>query len=364
MKKAYKQILLVLGTLSFLAAISSCSKPSIKSTAHTTITPHLEEPIPQANNLLYCASFQLAWNKMRDEVFKENLKLDGNPPSAQHLNKRLQDNNDISPESYLAEAGELSKELIERINKELKEKFGEQTAHEFNISQTASSSQQLIAYAFLYKNLEFPTEFDKLKKPITFIANGRETSVKGFGVNSFKYVRTLHQILSSQVAIIDYKNEDDFILSLTTKSANDQLILAKIAPDKTLLQTYAAVIQRIGKVTATELRTDETLQIPKIDFDLSHSFSELENKRIMNKGWEGWSIAKASQDIKFKLDEKGAILESKARIDVIVGFPPFELEKPRKFIFDRPFLICLKQKNSHQPYFALWVNNSELLVGK
>jgi hypothetical protein len=31
-------------------------------------------------------------------------------------------------------------------------------------------------------------------------------------------------------------------------------------------------------------------------------------------------------------------------------------------IFDRPFLILMKQAKSDQPYFALWVGNASLLV--
>jgi hypothetical protein len=32
-------------------------------------------------------------------------------------------------------------------------------------------------------------------------------------------------------------------------------------------------------------------------------------------------------------------------------------------VFDKPFLILMKQTNSEHPYFALWVGNASLLVG-
>jgi hypothetical protein len=35
-------------------------------------------------------------------------------------------------------------------------------------------------------------------------------------------------------------------------------------------------------------------------------------------------------------------------------------EKPRKFIFDRPFLVYLKQEGK-PPYFAAWVANTEIM---
>ncbi len=339
------------------------SQSTITKTQHTTISSHLEEQIDLSNNLLYCASFQMAWNVMRDQIIKGDILLEPDTLLAKYLNRNLQENINISSDSYVATAGELSKDLVTRINKEQQEKFGNQVAHEFNIPQNTTNSKQLIAYAILYKNLEFPTEFEKLENPIVFTANGHETFIKGFGVHSFSSTKRQHEKLSKQVAIFDYRNEDDFILLLTSKSADDQIILAKVAPNKTLLQTYTSIVHRMGKVKASELRDNETLRMPKIDFDLIHSFSELENKRIINKGWEGWSIAKANQEIRFKLDEKGAVLKSRAFV-ALMDAPPPQIEKPRKFIFDKPFLICLKQKNGVKPYFALWMSNSELFVGK
>jgi hypothetical protein len=39
--------------------------------------------------------------------------------------------------------------------------------------------------------------------------------------------------------------------------------------------------------------------------------------------------------------------------------PPPE---PRRFVFDRPFLIYLQQRQAKQPYFVMWVENPEVLV--
>jgi hypothetical protein len=37
-------------------------------------------------------------------------------------------------------------------------------------------------------------------------------------------------------------------------------------------------------------------------------------------------------------------------------------EQLREFVFDKPFLLCLKEKEAKYPYLAIWVDNSELLV--
>jgi hypothetical protein len=73
----------------------------------------------------------------------------------------------------------------------------------------------------------------------------------------------------------------------------------------------------------------------------------------------------AKQYIKFQLDESGARLESLAEgkffalDDEDQDRPP---ERPRQFIFDRPFLLALQQRNAEFPYFVLWIANAELLI--
>lgn len=347
-----------------LTACSTQDHPqaSITKTEHTIITPHLGAQIDSNNNLIYCSSFQMAWNKLRDDVIKGDILLESDPSSARQLNKKLQSNDDIAKKSYVAEAGELSPELLTRINNELHEKFGDQAGNGVKIP-LESGAHQLIAYAFLYKNLEFRTVFEKLPVPMSFSSNGRTTPVKAFGINLLSHSNRLHEELSPQVEILDYQNDDNFILSLKPKSADNEIILAKITPEKTLLQTLKIVAQRIAKSKPDRLWENEVLRIPKIDFELGHRFSELENKRVKNKAWDGWIMATALQDIKFKLDEKGAVLKSRAFIGMTKGEAPAGSKHvPRHFIFDKPFLICLQERTGRFPYFAMWVNNSELLL--
>ena len=357
--------------LSMLSALGGCSKtpdstpPAITKIEQTTISPYFEAKLDSINNTLYCASFQMAWSKMRNQVIKEDIRLANDPLTARQLNKQLLSNDDISSGSCVVEAGELSPELVERINKELREKFGEQGGESFKMPQTTADERSIIAYAYLQKNLEFRTEFEKLTTPVSFQANGSSTPVVTFGIEKFSYSNRLHVKLQNQVVIFDYRNDNDFILSLTSKSDDDEIILAKIKPGKNLLDTYQTVAKRINAGKRTELWENESLKIPKIDFDLSYIFPELEGKRLLNNGWEGWLIAKAVQDTRFKLDEKGAVLKSRAFFMVTKEeAPPPGNAKPRMFIFDKPYLIYLKQKIGKYPYFVLWINNPELLLKK
>jgi hypothetical protein len=62
---------------------------------------------------------------------------------------------------------------------------------------------------------------------------------------------------------------------------------------------------------------------------------------------------RAAQDIMFKLNEKGAMVKSTSNM--------IAAAIPKQLIFNRPFLIYLKKKNGKWPYFAMWVDNAELM---
>ena len=356
--------LLMLSGLGGCFKTSESTPPPISKAKQTTISPYLDTKLDSINNTLYCASFQMAWSKMRNQVIKEDIRLADNPLTARQLNRQLFGNDDVSSGSYVAEAGALSPELVEHINKELKEKFGEQGGERFKMPQTTAVERSIIAYAYLQKNLEFRTEFEKLSNPMFFQGNGSPVPVLAFGIEKFTYSKHLHEKLQNQVAIFDYRNDNDFILSLTSKSDDDEIILAKVKPGRSLLDTYQAVAKRIVNGKKTSIWENEALKIPKIDFDLSRNFPELEGKRLLNSGWNGWLISKAIQDTRFKLDEKGAVLKSRALFMAKEEAPPPGNAKPRMFIFDKPYLIYIKQKIGKYPYFVLWINNPELMLKK
>ncbi len=63
------------------------------------------------------------------------------------------------------------------------------------------------------------------------------------------------------------------------------------------------------------------------------------------------------------MNEKGVELRSEAHaaFGCAKQGPPVP---QHRMIFDKPFLILLERTNAPMPYFALWVDNSELLMGK
>ena len=315
-------------------------KPALKANAAelkgTIVTPHLEQKIEKGKNILWCGTLQLVWNELCDN--------NGGPIEAKShssivdiLNKRLISKDDLDEGDYVAMAGG-GPGFIDKIFKELERKFGGQACPTLLRSYEGSD---LIAYAYLFKHLPFKYVFERRYHKLDF---------QGKLVDCFAFPFSHHianaSEVAEQVSILDYKNNDDFILELKTTVKDNQLILAKISPKKTLLETVKNVEKRIKGANPSKLTEDEAMKVPVLDFDILREYNELYE-----------TIAgPVLQSIRFRLDEAGAVLKSEV---VCLGL---STGPERSFIFDKPFLILIKRKEARNPYFALWVGNSDLLV--
>lgn len=356
--KPFAKYLLMVSIITYLLAGCSLTEKktmlSSDNLKQTNVTPQLEEKIDLNKNLLYSSTFQLAWNELKDEIIKGNIVLDTPLSMVDSLNKSLSTKNDVSQDAVVAMAGYEKDGIQSKINKALKEKFKGQAP----TVEEKLGPEDILAYGFLYKNLEFVHEFECLEEPINFKTGGTVSKVKGFGIK--KYTESEQCMnLGKQVTVFDYKNDSDFIICLESKSKDDDFILAKVEPKQTLLETVKMVEDRIKNGKQEKLEKGDTVQIPSIDFDIRHSCNELEGKGLKNQGFDEYVISKAIQDTRFKLDEKGAVLKSEAKIVVVKG--EMKMRKEMKLVFDKPFIVMIKDRNSKLPYFALWVGNTELL---
>jgi len=349
-KNTWQRLLLLMAFCVF-----ACSKEAhdASNQAKTIMTPYMEANMVEGHNLVYCSTFQIAWNIMQDDIMREKILLEGSPTIADLLNKQLSTKKDISEPSYVAMGGEPTADFLKRLNKTLREKFGAQAPPVV----TMPSGTAILLYAFIYKNLLFDEEFERLYEPIKFHSHGTYTSLRGFGINRDPCRKSVAK-LKKQVTVFDYKDENDFVVGLSSNS-DDEIILAKTKPAESLLKTIKDVNARITRSKASFIEEGEPLHIPAVELDKYHSFDELKGKHIENKGkLYGYYISDALQWVKFRLNEKGALLKSEA-IERIAGVPN---PSKRAFIFDKPFLIYLKQKNAQYPYLAMWVENPDTLV--
>lgn len=88
--------------------------------ADSVILPTLDTPLPAGKTGIWCSSFQLAWNHLRDDVIKGPIKLKDAQPIADRLNKGKESEADYAPGSCYAAAGTVDQGIIERIQREMR----------------------------------------------------------------------------------------------------------------------------------------------------------------------------------------------------------------------------------------------------
>jgi hypothetical protein len=367
--KLLKSIILIF-TIVLTGLISGCNiggtgsqdvfanEVSADTLKNTIVTPYFEYKTDQSKNIVFSSTFQMAWNELKESVVKGNIKLNNEPPLVGFLNVGKPSKKDLSDKDHVALAGLQKDNIIKRINDELKIKFKEGAPTVS--SDTLKSPDDILAYAYLFKNLKFKHTFEALKKPIEFY-NG--TKIKAFGIDKYS-LNEKHDKLGKQVDIYGYRYDENdkrysFVVKLYSESQNDEIVLASIKPKETLIDTVGYVSGIVEKEQPVILGEGDRLAIPVINFNLLKSYDELMDKNLLNTGFTDYRIAQALQSIKFKLDEKGAVLKSESK----VGLEKWSGgDKHKSLIFNEPFLIYLKEKNADYPYFAMWVNNTELLT--
>lgn len=323
----------------------------------TVVSPHLEIPLNTDKNIVWCSTFQLSWNKVW-KLIGEDLHFHQEPPMVQILNKRQAKESDIDAMSYVAMAGHIRDGILTDIKTELSRKFKGTACPQLIPSGTGLRPQDIVAYSYLFKNLEFPQKFERLDKPINF----EQSKVIGFGIgNEFKGG---HIQMLKQVSILDYKDRDDFIIELKTNSSNDQIILAKTNSSGTLKTCIDDLLRRISNGTSSDMQPGDVLKIPKMNYDIHREYTELAGKKLKIQNpriAQDLIVLSAEQSIRFQMDEEGVKLksESKQTFGCSKSAPP---QRQHIMIFDKPFLVLLKNSNANTPYFAMWVSNPELLV--
>ncbi|MBM4030787.1 MAG: hypothetical protein FJ291_03280 [Planctomycetes bacterium] len=321
----------------------------------TTITAHLEEPIAPGRNVLWCSTFQLAWNEACT-LIGEDIHLQNDPPLVGLLNKKSATKGDLDDASYVALAGFVGEDIYAKIDKALADRFKGSATPRYNRPMHAPvRPQDFVAYCYLFKHLEFPTPFQRLDTPLVF----RGTPVRSFG---FEGHSDSHSPLYDQVVLIEYRSRDDFVIELKTKSKGDRFLLAKVTPEADLAKAIASVQARVAKATPARVLAEDILMVPLMNFDLTREYRELYGQTLKvadPKVAKDIGILAAVQNIRCQLDERGVRLRSETE----VGFGCAEDVGPTHYlIFDKPFLMLLQRADAKLPYFALWVETPELLV--
>lgn len=328
------------------------SDSDIEENSKTKVYGILNVPM-EKNNMIWCGTLQLAWNELSGNIIKEDIKLIGENTLSRELNKKVFTKEYLNDKDYIAMVGYNKDGIVKKINTLLKEKFNEEG--NWKVQTNLQRPDDILAYSFLKKNLEFEYAFEDIKDGLDF----NNVKVKAFGIYQIRDEEAKNK-LAKQIKILHYNSDNDFIISLKDKISNDEIVLAKIPPKDTLSDTLNYALSNSRREET--FSSNDILKVPMIKFNINKNFKELENKSLANTGFEDYILASAIQRIDFSLTERGAQLKSKAELGLTKSIPTFE--SPQKLIFDKPFLLYMKEKDKKNPYFVMWVENPEIMLHK
>lgn len=298
----------------------------------TVLVPTMEHPISKDSNVVYCATMLYAWDKAR-EIFQEPIVVPSQYRDLQLLNASTSHKNTLSPSEYMAEG--------------------------------IAKGNSVVVRSRFEKNLPFDVQFNTFDNRLKF--NGKT-------VPAFGKAGNWGSECQDQIKILYYQNDRHFLVKLIPEDKRHEILL--YMPDHAF-STFAEMQQKVSQLIEQgrkeqkmedskwkykfSVDVDELL-IPKFDFNISTDYRSLLGNHF-TVGQEVWTIGRAWQQVAFHLDENGAAVESEAELITYLGIEiGSEIPQPKKMIFDRPFYVLLKRVDASQPYFVLWVANTELMV--
>lgn len=296
---------------------------------------------------IFTPAFQLLWDDFKNLISVKKINFVGlDPKVAKVLNSCPFSSSDISDDSYYKIVAPKSFELKAKIQREIFEKFGETSKLLDDIDWAQNTLNEYILYALLKKNIEFPVEFDVLdSQPF----NGSKDNYKYFGAGHGA------QRFANQVKPLFYEYSWDYAVSLETKSG-DRVILYRTSSPENVYDLYS----QIDKKTTRQLKFGESdkLIIPFISLNERIEYDSLCGRKIYDTKFV---IAKAIEDVEFKLDNMGAKLRNEAVMDVVKMSIPLP-GRGKVFDFSKPFVLYLVEKDKSLPYFAIRINDAKFLV--
>ena len=298
--------------------------------SETEFIPTPENKIGADKNAVYCVTLLYAWNEVRNKIDKP-LIMDKDLYGLTLLNNSKSYIGALQDGEYSA-SGDIEGDVV-------------------------------IANAEFEKFLPFELKLTEYDDFLTF----DNTKVAAFGTCGYDYN------LSKIIKIVYYKNDDNFIIKLLPKDKENEIILYK--SDKkfnTMDEMYADILVKteLEKKEMENKKSEwkyymkegDCLIIPKFKFNIETNYSTMEGKQFSTVSGT-YKIEKAWQRTAFLLDESGAVVESEAEeIAVAEIEEDYNKPKPKKMIFDKPFLLILKRVDGKDPYFGLWTVNAELMV--
>ena len=338
----------------------------------TSVVATLDCLVPEHRNVIWCSTFQMAWDRLKNDIIGEPVEVLGAEELATRLNQDKVSEADLEPESFYTTAGFVRDGILEQIQKEMARRFPSEPVPVFD-ERYRTLPEPIVAYSFLSVDVGFKYPFYNKDTAFSFEdSKGTRTNVTSFCSYAEGDDSNLQNV-REQVDIIYYKygeqpSEAEFAVDLCRHTKPYQVVLARVPRCNTLGEAVTAIEKKISEFkqdpdyeVLRKLRPIDRLIVPDVLYKLTHHFTELEGKGLGNPGWQVYSIFEAMQMIDFALSRTGVTVKSWALLAGAAG-RPVNIEEPRHLYFNRPFLVYVKKRGpDYSPFFVMWVDNAELM---
>ena len=236
-----------------------------------------------------------------------------------------------------------------------------------------------------------PERLTRFSDPLKFPADADGMRVESFGLRSGKGSLV---VLPQSIELRDYVSDDDFIVSLfSVTKPGTEIVLAKVVPERTLRKTWDIVNDRLNTSreqnrqlgeniaqyhrspcsgdspkgpTYWDMRwrqTDE-LQIPVLSIGIVAAIPELIGTALPTTQQPDRAIVDVRIAVRLSIDDCGSesIPEPQPPpVNDCGGDLDSPKVNPRRMIYDKPFLLAIREWNAESPYFLGWIANAELM---
>lgn len=293
-------------------------------------------------NYIWAIGMQLCWNQLSDDFISGPVQLTKEGQAHQQLvelfNQKRFDQSAVSPECLYTNVG-FGPQIIKTIQEDLARDFPNRTTD--TLGSLSPAPEDLICFSYLYKKFQHFSLFKEIE--MSFLGS----TVKGF---------TPKTSASHGMEILDYDDDDNFVLALLSKSKEDEIILVKGNETASMEEILQFISTPIGGSIPKE---DDIIQIPNITLQFDREYHQLIGSRLIAEGndLDEFLLVEMKEEIRLSLNYLGATVENEALMSFARGGVPI----PKRLIFDKPFWLIMKETQSPQPYLILKVNNAAVL---
>ncbi len=288
----------------------------------TAFLTDLSESIPSGKSALWCVNMELAWVKLRREIFA------GGPIVREHP-------------------------MAARLNASQAEWQGPPELLQVGVKQEwpAPDTLRIDLDSKLMASIPFTLPFFDNPEPLDF----QGVPVRCFGIRSRD--ASGQQLLRDQVGIL-YRGEGgkEFVIDPCLTSKPFRLLLARVDREDTLELTVDRVRSLCADSRPFRLGSRSTMLIPMQCWDIQHLYTELSGP-ISPPTNAVRAEVQACQRLQFRLDRNGAEMISFVKLSLMTVFG-----RATDYHFDRPYLMLLENRATGQTVMAAWIENAELLV--